>query len=398
MTDAGGDLAGEEQLRKDFLSGMAFAAATVNVVTTDGPAGRAGVTVSAMSSVSADTAKPILLVCVNERSEAASKLLENGVFCVNILRDDQTYISDTFAGRYKDRLDDKFECAAWTAQKTGAPRVVDPLVAFDCKVVDTKKIGLHHVIFGEVQDIFVASRGTPLIYHNRAYRSSALLDPTPPPDFSREAEGNAHDALSVGCFHTFGPFLAPRLIREMAVRAPATAISLIEGENQRILTALGAGEIDLGLLYSFGIDERFEAIALTELEPYVMLPEGHPLEVHSELTPDLLADYPMVGASEGLSSDFLERVVSVDGAKPHVAFRSSSFEMVRGMVGNGFGYAVAMTKPASAVTYDGLPLVIRRLSAPVEAGGVSLAWRKDHPLSSPAEIFKACCLDQFAVS
>ena len=37
-------------LRARFLGGMSLAAATVNVVTTDGPGGRAGVTVSAMSS------------------------------------------------------------------------------------------------------------------------------------------------------------------------------------------------------------------------------------------------------------------------------------------------------------------------------------------------------------
>ena len=43
-----------QTLRDRFIAGMARAATTVNVVTTDGPAGRAGVTVSAMSSVSAD--------------------------------------------------------------------------------------------------------------------------------------------------------------------------------------------------------------------------------------------------------------------------------------------------------------------------------------------------------
>ena len=47
----------ESELRQRFLSGMSHAACTVNVVTTDGPAGRAGVTVSAMSSVSADDAE-----------------------------------------------------------------------------------------------------------------------------------------------------------------------------------------------------------------------------------------------------------------------------------------------------------------------------------------------------
>ena len=85
-----------------------------------------------MSSVSADTAKPTLLVCVNEASASAAAILENGIFCVNVLRDDQSYISDTFAGRFRDQVSDKFECADWKAMSTGAARVIDPLVAFDC--------------------------------------------------------------------------------------------------------------------------------------------------------------------------------------------------------------------------------------------------------------------------
>ena len=45
----------QRALRQQFLHGMSHAACTVNVVTTDGMAGRHGVTVSAMVSVSADT-------------------------------------------------------------------------------------------------------------------------------------------------------------------------------------------------------------------------------------------------------------------------------------------------------------------------------------------------------
>lgn len=51
----------DPDLRARFLGGMAAAACTVNVVTTDGAAGRFGVTVSAMASVSADTERPTLL-------------------------------------------------------------------------------------------------------------------------------------------------------------------------------------------------------------------------------------------------------------------------------------------------------------------------------------------------
>jgi flavin reductase (DIM6/NTAB) family NADH-FMN oxidoreductase RutF len=156
-------------LRQRFLNGMSHAACTVNVVTTDGPAGRHGVTVSAMVSVSADTPQPTLLVCVHHKSPVAAAVLENGAFCVNVLREDQSHISESFAGRTAARGDSKFECSRWTTQVTGAPRVVDALVAFDCRVIASERVGSHFVVFGSVQDIFIAGGGAPLIYANRAY-------------------------------------------------------------------------------------------------------------------------------------------------------------------------------------------------------------------------------------
>jgi flavin reductase len=53
----------------EFREGMAVLAGAVNIVTTDGPGGRAGLTASAVCSVTAEP--PTLLVCVNRGSSAA---------------------------------------------------------------------------------------------------------------------------------------------------------------------------------------------------------------------------------------------------------------------------------------------------------------------------------------
>ena len=163
----------ESDPRQRFLEGMSRTACTVAVVTTDGPFGRQGVTVSAMSSVSADAPKPTLLVCVHHLSRAASAILGNGVFCVNVLSEDQSHISDGFAGRVPLPGGDKFACAEWTSEVTGAPRVVDPLVAFDCRLVSSQQVGTHHVLIGSVEHVFTADRGSPLLYAQRAYASLA---------------------------------------------------------------------------------------------------------------------------------------------------------------------------------------------------------------------------------
>jgi flavin reductase (DIM6/NTAB) family NADH-FMN oxidoreductase RutF len=156
-------------LRQQFLLGMSRAASTVHVVTTDGAAGRHGVTVSAVAPVSADTPQPTLLVCIHQDSPVAAAVLQNGVFCVNVLRQDQVHISDSFAGRNGARGAARFDCTLWTQQVTGAPRVIDSLVAFDCRVSASEQVGTHFVIFGRVQDIVVAEAGAPLIYTRRAY-------------------------------------------------------------------------------------------------------------------------------------------------------------------------------------------------------------------------------------
>jgi len=162
-------------LRQDYLDAMSCVAAAVNVIATDGPAGRAGVTVTSMASVSADTAKPVLLTCVNDLSAGAGPIIENGVFSVNILRAEQSLVAETFAGRHGHRGEEKFACAEWVQGVTGAPILLGALATFDCRLIDDHIVGQHHVFFGEVEQAQVSEQGLALIYSNREYRTHQEL-------------------------------------------------------------------------------------------------------------------------------------------------------------------------------------------------------------------------------
>ncbi len=157
--------------KENFLDGMSRVAATVSIVTTDGHAGRAGVTVSAMCSLSAD--RPSLLVCVHHLSPARQAIVDNGVFCVNTLRHDQAHIADAFAGRVEKFRGDKFACSEWQRLSTGAPALDDPLVAFDCTLMRQMEWGTHRVFIGDVVDIEL-TEGKSLIYANRSYGAPTL--------------------------------------------------------------------------------------------------------------------------------------------------------------------------------------------------------------------------------
>ena len=159
-----------------------------------------------------------------------------------------------------------------------------------------------------------------------------------------------------------------------------------------------ARECELALVYDLDLAEGLSCDYLTELKPYVLLADGHALSHRAELTPQDLADEPMVLLSTLPSRDYFPSIMRQAGVEPKVAFRSSSFEMVRGFVGHGLGYALLATKPAAAMTYDGRALVARPLSADIRATAVVLARRPDGELTALARRFAELCREFFAAA
>ncbi|HBT57810.1 MAG TPA: FMN reductase, partial [Pseudomonas sp.] len=77
-----------------FRNAMSVLASAVNVVTTDGPAGRAGFTATAVCSVSDEP--PSLLVCLNRSASVYDIFQTNDHLCVNTLTCDQQALSNLF--------------------------------------------------------------------------------------------------------------------------------------------------------------------------------------------------------------------------------------------------------------------------------------------------------------
>ena len=384
----------DRALRQQFLLGMSHAACTVNVVTTDGVAGRHGVTVSAMVSVSADTPQPTLLVCIHHLSPVVTALLENGVFCVNVLRDDQAHISDNFAGRSGAHGPSKFNCATWTTQLTGAPRVVDSLVAFDCRVTACERVGSHFVVFGSVQDIFVAGTGAPLIYANRAYGV--------PRRFHQRRSGRgvaAAGALAVGCEQVLAPYIAPALVARLTKLHPEIALTLVESDHEHLIASLRRNDTEIALLYDIGLGEDLQVERLAELTPYVLLPEGHPLAAASAIAlQDLMQESLVLLDTEPNRTYILSLYRDCGLGQPPIGYRSRSLEMVRGLVGHGLGYSLLATKPANNMTYDGRALVARPLASAVKNSALVVAALRGRAMSAMAVEFVDHCRSLFGIN
>jgi flavin reductase (DIM6/NTAB) family NADH-FMN oxidoreductase RutF len=376
-------------LRDAFVQGMARAAQTVSIVTTEGEAGRAGVTVSAMCSVSADGEAPTLLVCVHHLSPAATAILRNGRFAVTLLRDDQRHIADSFAGRRVPPSGDKFGCTDWAEMASGAPRVRDALAAFDCRLMSAERVGTHHILIGAVGDVVLSGAGAALIYSNRAYGAPVRLTEAAP------AAGTAA-ALRLGVLASFGPLILPAILRSAEDVGGPIDLDLLEGDQRQLLEALREGRIDLAFLYDLDIGPGILRTTLAELAPYVLLAEGDPLAARNEVALADLLDRRLILLDAPPSRDYFLSLFEGVGA-PRIGYRARSVEMVRGLVAQGLGYSLLATRPASATSYDGRTLVTRPLAGDLPKSRLVLAAREGARQGPATEAFLFHCANAFGL-
>jgi flavin reductase (DIM6/NTAB) family NADH-FMN oxidoreductase RutF len=147
-----------------FRQALAQFASGVTVVTTRDAVGRPqGLTVSSFCSVSLEP--PMVLVCVDRRSEAHMGFQASGIFGVSVLAEHQEAVSRRFAGG----LDDKFEGQDLLPGVTGAPLIPGALAHIECRLVSAHPGGDHTIYVGEVENLSVFP-GRPLLYHASGYR------------------------------------------------------------------------------------------------------------------------------------------------------------------------------------------------------------------------------------
>lgn len=139
----------------------------VTVVTTLGVDGTPrGLTSNAFSSVSA--VPPLLLVCVDKRSNTLPALEASGAFVVNFLAAGRDAVSNTFASK----VDDKFAGLHWepSTLSRGAPILVDDVIGYaECTTHQVIDAGDHAIFLGRIEGGAVNADVRPLMYYRRQY-------------------------------------------------------------------------------------------------------------------------------------------------------------------------------------------------------------------------------------
>ena len=153
--------------RDAFITTMRQVAASVAVVTTDGPAGRYGATVSTFCSVSADP--PTVLICLSAERRIAKAVRDNQYFCVNLLSQNHIAIANRFAGMDDARVSDRFSGIDHYGARGVSP-ALNAATVFSCKTEQLIASGSHLVVIGQVTAVR-AGDPAPLTYLNGGYHA-----------------------------------------------------------------------------------------------------------------------------------------------------------------------------------------------------------------------------------
>lgn len=193
--------------------------------------------------------------------------------------------------------------------------------------------------------------------------------------FSEPQDAGQHlrGQITIGYFTTLGPSYMPRLVRRLRDSLPKVEINLREGDLSAINRMLDTGQVELALTYDLGLTERPRVHLLQERHFYAALPPDHPLAQRDAVSLKEIAAEDYIQIDLPYSREFLMSPFWHYKLEPTIAYKATSLEMVRGMVANGLGVSLLITRPASDLTYDGSVLACRPISDPLPTQKLVLA-------------------------
>jgi DNA-binding transcriptional LysR family regulator len=205
--------------------------------------------------------------------------------------------------------------------------------------------------------LLLTSAGQDLAAHAR----NILLHAREIESIAQKGPYKAVGRLNIGCLATIAPYLLPLVLKELAENHPEIQLRWKEDKHEALLDSLHGGGFDLIIIYDYDIPTTLNVVPLRSMPVQVVLPAGHPLaETQSCSLKDLVGE-PMVLLDQPRTRDYFLSLFGSKGLNPTIAHRPQSFEMVRSLVANGFGYALLNFVPPYNVEGHG-KLVSRPLA------------------------------------
>lgn len=187
------------------------------------------------------------------------------------------------------------------------------------------------------------------------------------------AEGPEMQTLNLGVFSTLGPRYVPSLVRGFQALNPNAQVRIHEADLRTLTEWLDGGQIDVALIYDFGLPSSLDILPLADVRPYGLVPRDHRFAARRAIAvADLLQD-PLILMDLPHSRPYFLTLAQMNGVTPKIAHETGSVEMLRAMVANGLGVGLLATDIPHDTAYDGQPVVRIALQGNLAPHRIALA-------------------------
>ncbi|GEK86405.1 LysR family transcriptional regulator [Microbacterium aerolatum] len=180
--------------------------------------------------------------------------------------------------------------------------------------------------------------------------------------------------ITIGCYPTLVPTVLPHLLRGFEERHPKIDLVILEITHERLDERLAAGEIDAAFIYDALVPGHPFREHLYALPQHILLAADHPLAHRESIRLEEMINDDLILLDIPPSSENTLNLFTSRGIAPRVRHRTASYEAVRTLVGRGLGYGILMHRPVNPASYEGLPVIMKNISPPVEPVAVDVIW------------------------
>jgi flavin reductase (DIM6/NTAB) family NADH-FMN oxidoreductase RutF len=154
------------EIERQFRAVMRRLAGGVSIITAGRDDDITGMTVTSLTSLSADP--PRLLVSINRQASSFALIERYRLFGVNILGSDQQELAARFSnGGLKGK--ERFEGAQWSPGSSGVPLLGQSLATVECQVEEIIERHSHGIVVGRLLSFDLSHRLSSLVYWNGQY-------------------------------------------------------------------------------------------------------------------------------------------------------------------------------------------------------------------------------------
>ncbi|MGC3020054.1 MULTISPECIES: LysR family transcriptional regulator [unclassified Brevibacterium] len=194
----------------------------------------------------------------------------------------------------------------------------------------------------------------------------------------RSHDGELAGPITIGCYPTLAPVILPVLLDDFGKQHPRVSLEIVETTQDRLTGTLESGEIDVAFVYETLIPGTPNHARLFAQPAHVILAADDPFAAREAVRLEDLVERDMILLDSPPSSQHTLGMFHDRGLAPRIRHRTTSYEVVRTLVGRGLGYGVLVQRLTNTASYEGYPLVVKEIKPAVEPVGVEVIWPSDH--------------------